>query len=104
MLEFVDRIEQYTRGVSEMDFQSDQLLIDAVARNLELIGEAPSHVPDEIKSRYPNLPWSEMRGLRIILAHNYMGADASVLWKTAQEQLEPLRSQLLNIIHSEQQS
>lgn len=97
IIEFIDLIEKYLKDVDRESFRADRLLIDAVPRNLELIGEASTHVPPAIQKKYPELPWDEMRGLRIILAHNYMGADSSILWTTSQQYLKPLRSQILEI-------
>ena len=104
MIEFIEQIQKYLNAVELKVFLSDRMLIDAVARNFELIGEASAHVPDAVKQKYPDVPWAEMRGLCIVLAHNYMGADASVLWKTAQERLPDLKYRLMTIKSSEPES
>ena len=97
MLEFIERIERYVVGLDEQGFLSKQLIVDAVARNLETIGEASLHVPEDVKARYPEIPWAEMRGLRIALAHVYMGSDPTILWMTAQERIGPLKTELLKL-------
>ena len=101
MLDFIGRIERYVQGLDEHGFVSNQLIVDAVARNLETLGEASSHVPEEVKSRYPELPWTEMRGLRIVLAHVYMGSDPTILWTTTQESIGPLKVALIKLKRQE---
>jgi uncharacterized protein with HEPN domain len=75
--------------------------MDAVARNLELIGEASTHVPEDVKARHPQLPWAEMRGLRNILAHGYFNIDFSIIWYTSRHRLDELESQLRNLLAAE---
>ena len=73
--EFISLIEKYIDGLEYKEFSKNQMVIDAVLRNLELIGEASKNIPEEIKSRFPNLPWPEMIGLRNIAAHGYFKID-----------------------------
>ena len=101
MLDFIERIERYVSGLDEQGFLSNQLIVDAVARNLETIGEASLHIPDDVKVPYPEIPWVEMRGLRIVLAHVYMGSDPTILWMTTQERIGPLKAELLKLKHQE---
>ena len=104
MIEFVENIEKYTKDVDRQAFLSNRMLIDAVARNFEILGEASTHIPETVKSKYPDVPWTEMRGLRIILAHNYMGADFSVLWDTSCDHLALLKARLLEIKNVERET
>ncbi len=97
MIEFIDQIEIYLKDLDREKFVANRLVIDAVARNLELLGEASTHIPEVVKSKFSGIPWGKMRGLRIILAHNYMGADASVMWDTTKDDLKPLRARLVEI-------
>ena len=63
ILDCIDKINRYTAGMDFDVFRADGKTIDAVIRNLEIIGEAASHIPEEIQARYPDLGWFEMRGI-----------------------------------------
>jgi uncharacterized protein with HEPN domain len=71
ILECIEHIAAYTHDMTLGEFQADQKSIDAVLRNLEIIGEAARYVPREIIKRYPDLPWEEMRAMRNIVIHEY---------------------------------
>lgn len=87
ILECISRIEAYTAGMTYPTFRENQMVIDAVVRNLEIIGEAASHVPAEVQQRHPHLPWDEMRGIRNVLIHEYFGVSVEIVWKTVRENL-----------------
>lgn len=101
MVDFIDRIERYVASCSKEEFLSHGVCFDAVCRNLELLGEAASHIPQAVKDAYPDLPWYEMRGLRNVLAHDYMGADELIIWATATRAVGPLKAQLLELKRKE---
>ena len=94
ILEAIGKIERYTNELDFSAFQSDEKTIDAVIRNLEIIGEASSHLPLEIQEKYENVPWGAMRGIRNILAHEYFGVDIEIIWKTVKEDLSTLKTRL----------
>jgi len=83
----ITKIERYTAGMTFETFIASDITVDAVVRNLEVIGEAAGHVPIEIQHRYPDLPWAEMRGMRNILAHEYFGVSLPILWQTVTHNL-----------------
>jgi uncharacterized protein with HEPN domain len=88
--EAVDRIAEYTHGMTAESFSSNRLVVDAVVRNLTVIGEAARGVPPEVEARLPDLPWLEMRGLRNLVVHRYFGVDLAVLWQTVCDDLPAL--------------
>jgi hypothetical protein len=90
ILESIARIQQYTRGMSLEAFAQDTKTMDAVIRNITIIGEAARHVPDDIMQRHPQVPWADMRDTRNILVHVYFGVKTDVLWETIQNDLPPL--------------
>lgn len=79
------------------NFQKNSLVEDAVVRNFEIIGEASKHIPEEIKSQYPDIPWKEMAGMRDKIIHEYFGIDLEIVWKTVNIRLPQLRPLLKNI-------
>ena len=78
-----ERIQSYVRGMTFEQFRADQKTKDAVTRNLEIIGEAASQLPDDVTNVMPAVAWRDIRGLRIILAHKYFGVNDRVLWDAA---------------------
>lgn len=98
MLGGIAKIERYTKGLSPTHFREDEKTIDAVVRNLIIIGEAARLVPDEIAERHPEIAWKKMRGLRNLAVHEYFGVDADILWETVQHELPPLAPMLRRIL------
>ena len=66
------------------------MIIDAVIRNLEIIGEAATHIPDDVQSQYPMVPWRSIKGMRNLLIHEYWSSDLLIIWKTIQESIPQL--------------
>ncbi len=93
----VDRIEEYTQGLSFNDFSKDHKTIDAVVRNLSVIGEAVGNLPEQIKQTHTDIPWNEISGMRNKIIHEYFGVDEEILWETIKKDLPPLRIQIEKI-------
>ena len=74
------------------------MVIDAVVRNLEIIGEASKNIDLKTRRQYPNVPWEQMNGMRNILIHEYFGVDVATVWHTAKSHLPPLKDQLEQIL------
>ena len=94
ILEAIERIEEYTAGYSKEDFFRDRKTIDAVIRNLEIIGEACGQVPEPIRAEYPLIPWKRIVGVRNIVIHHYFGVDLETVWFIITQQLPELQSLL----------
>jgi uncharacterized protein with HEPN domain len=94
IFEAIDKIERYTDGIGFKEWQQDDKTVDAVVRNIEVIGEAASHLPVEIQDQYKDIPWSMMKGIRNVLAHEYFGIDLKIIWKTVKEDLPALKKLL----------
>jgi uncharacterized protein with HEPN domain len=99
ILEAIEKVCRYTEGMSYEAFSADEKTVDAVVRNLEIIGEAARHIPEEIHNEFPGLPWAEMRGIRNILIREYFGVSLLILWKTTQNDLPPLVPTLKQILN-----
>ena len=97
ILEAANRILTYTRDLSFEDFTADQKTVDAVARNFEIIGEAASRLPEEFKSKHPEINWIRITGLRNRIIHEYFGVDYSLVWKIKLDYITQLISALEKI-------
>ena len=91
-------IAVYVQGMSYANWVKDRKTIDAVVRNLQIIGEATNHVPEDVRSRYSDVPWAQLRGMRNILIHEYFGVDTDILWRAVTEDVPRLRKQIQKII------
>ncbi|MDO9509238.1 MAG: DUF86 domain-containing protein [Thermovirgaceae bacterium] len=97
-LECTEKIARYTKGISIEDFRQNNMLQDAVVRNLEIIGEAVRKLPEDFLEKHPDLPWREIAALRNILAHACFGLDLEIIWTLAIEETPSLSNQIGSII------
>lgn len=95
-----DKIGRYTLGLMFEHFKEDERAIDAVARNLEVIGEASKRLPDDLRQRYPDVPWRKMAGLRDVIAHGYFGIDVQLVWDIIQKDVPTVRLKVASIIET----
>ena len=91
-------IERYTKKMSFGEFKADDRTIDAVLRNLEVIGEAAGHIPPEVIDRSREIPWDKMRALRNIVAHEYFGVKLPIVWETIERRLPLLKADLKRLL------
>ena len=96
----IEKIEKYINNLSYEEFSKNLVVIDAVVRNFEIIGEATKNLSKEIKSLYPNIPWKEMAGMRNKVIHEYFGVNLKIVWKTIKERLPELRIKIGKILKS----
>jgi uncharacterized protein with HEPN domain len=90
MLDAAKRIVRYVEGLTFQDFACDDKTFDAVIRQLIVLGEAASHVSDEIIASTPEIPWFEIRGMRNIVVHEYFGVNQEIIWQTATKDIQNL--------------
>ena len=98
ILEAIGKIRTYTAGMSADSFASDDKTLDAVLRNLEVIGEAVKCVPDEVRTQHEEVEWKKIAGLRDILIHQYFGIDAEIIWDVVQNKLPELERQIRDAV------
>ena len=98
ILEAAAKIRGYTADVDLKTFLADGKTIDAVVRNLEIIGEAVKHLPEEVRSRRPETDWKKMAGLRDILIHAYFSIDLEIIWDIVKNKIPPLEQQVKTML------
>ncbi|MBF0374527.1 MAG: DUF86 domain-containing protein [Alphaproteobacteria bacterium] len=101
ILEAIGRTRRYVEGMSRADFCADDRTIDAVVRNLEIIGEAANRVPPDIAIHHREVPWHRMAEMRHILIHEYHAVDPCMVWHTIHHDLPPLIKPLKAMLHDE---
>lgn len=92
-----NKIEKYCNGMTKADLINNELIQDAVVRNLEVIGEAVKKIPEEVRNNYRNIPWKKIAGLRDILIHEYFGVNMNIVWDVIENKLQALKVAVLDI-------
>lgn len=97
MIKFAENIISYTNGFNQNRFENSGITYDATIRNLELIGEAATHIPQQIRDQYPAIAWRMIIATRNQLIHGYLGIDNDTLWSIIQTDVPELLIQLQKI-------
>lgn len=99
IIENVERAACFLKETPSLEaLRQDDRTSFAVVRALEIIGEAAKHIPEFVRSRYPDLHWRGMTGMRDKVIHGYFGVDLEVVWRTVHEDLPPLRKGIQRIL------
>ena len=92
ILKAVESIEKYVEGLDARSFESDRKTQDAVVHNLEIIGEAVKRVPDEFRTKHPEIEWKPAAAMRDFLIHDYPEVDVDAVWHTVMDDLPALKA------------
>lgn len=98
MRDAVQEALAFSRGMTRQDLDRDRMLTLALVRCLEIVGEAASKVSPETRGRAPEMPWTDLIGMRNRLIHAYFEIDLDRLWDTLTRDLPPLKAQLDTIV------
>jgi uncharacterized protein with HEPN domain/predicted nucleotidyltransferase len=98
ILESITDIESFIDGFNFESFSNDKMRVNAVLRSLTIIGEAARKIPPEVETRYPQIPWVQMRGMRNVVVHDYRRVNLNTVWNTIQNYLPGLVTQLRQIL------
>jgi len=99
ILESARKVQHYTKGLTFERFRSQDLVFDAVVRNLEIIGEAAKHLPPDAKAMMPAVGWDKVAGFRDVIVHGYFGLDVHVIWDVVQSKIPNLISSVEHALH-----
>lgn len=94
MIGFAEKVLTYTEGFDQVAFEASALNYDATLRNLELIGEAATHIPDTVRARSPEVPWRLIVATRNRLIHAYLGIDNDTVWSIVRDEIPKLLDKL----------
>lgn len=98
MLQGIARIEHLAAGKTAEDYLADEGLREMIERNIARISEAARFVPNEVRTKYPDVPWRRIVGIGNVIRHDYDEIDDRVMWDTATEKLLPLKQAVERIL------
>ncbi len=101
ILEAINNLQSYIKGMTYQEFASDRKTIRASTYEIMVIGEAARYVPGEIRKKYPLVPWEKMQSIRNVVVHEYFQVDTAILWQTITKNLPPLVPVLQEILRKE---
>ena len=102
MIRFAEKILTYTSGMDQATFVSSALTYDATLRNLELIGETATHIPEHVRKASPFISWRMIIATRNRLIHGYLGIDDDTLWSIITDEVPELLSSLEKLVEKTQ--
>ena len=91
ILEAINKIEEYANKLSYESFSNNRMVVDAVVRNLEVMGEAAKNIPLDIKKKYNNVEWKKIIGFQDIVIHAYFGIDLKIVWDIVENKVQELK-------------
>ena len=91
ILEAIENIQRYTTTGRDV-FEKDELVQSWCVRHLQIIGEAARSLSEETRKDIPQIPWSDIVGMRHVLVHNYFGIDTELVWNVVENQLGALKA------------
>lgn len=97
IIESIEKIENYVKGLDYEKFTKNSLVVDAVIRNLAIIGEAVKKIPSDVKKKHNEIEWKKVAGLRDILVHEYSGVNLKIIWDIIEHKIPELKNSINNI-------
>ena len=101
MIAFGEKALDYAAGLDQAAFVASSITYDATLRNLQLIGEAATHVPEEVREAHPEIEWRDIVATRNRLAHDYLGLDDDAIWSIIRDDVPPLLPKLRSLLDAE---
>ena len=100
ILDAILEIENYLLNTDFSGFMENSMMRFACVKQMEIIGEASNHISEEIKSKFLNIKWSQIVGMRNVFVHEYFGVDSSLVWEIIKSDLPDLKEKIIEILDS----
>jgi len=97
ILNCIAHIQLYTGDLSFDEFAKNFMAVEASPYNIQVIGEAVSHLPEEVKENETHIPWILIKGMRNRLIHEYFGIDLPLVWNVIKTELPSFKTELKRI-------
>jgi len=97
ILEAISKVKKYTQDMTASEFAGNDLVLDAVLRNLEVIGEIAAQIPESFREEHNYIPWRDIKNFRNVVIHKYHQIDIDTVWNIVQEELDILQSQIEDV-------
>lgn len=98
ILESINAIEEFSRGINKEEFMSNRLKQSAIVREIEIIGEAVKNISEKIKKRYPKVEWKDIARTRDKMIHHYFGVDLNIVWNIVKNDIPVLKTNIQKIL------
>ncbi len=100
IVEACRKIESYTRGLTFAEFDADSKTVDAVVRNIEIIGEAARNIPADLRGAMPEVAWQDAADMRNAIIHGYFAVDLDIVWDVVKTKIGPLSERISDYLGS----
>jgi len=101
ILEAMSNVVEFTKGMSYEEFVKDTKTVYAVIRALEIVGEAAKNIPEDVRKKYPDIPWRSMAGMRDKLIHAYFGVRLERVWEVVKRDIPNLKPKFERMLMEE---
>ena len=94
LIEAAENALRFAEGQNRQTFQPGQLVFEAIVRQIEIVGEAAAHLPEDVRVCSPIVPWENLIGMRNRLIHGYFAIDPDIVWSVVHDKLPSLIPEL----------
>lgn len=95
IIDAIESIQSFVKNISYEEFNSNDMILSAVIRKFEIMGEATSNISENLRNKTPDIEWQILKNFRNHLIHQYFGIDTQTVWDAINENIEPLKEKLI---------
>jgi uncharacterized protein with HEPN domain len=100
ILDAIHEIEKYLAAADLSQFLENSMMRFACIKQMEIIGEASNHLSGDLKSKYADIEWAQIVGMRNVFTHEYFGIDSGLVWEIIKNDLPEFKEKITNIVKS----